>query len=105
MKRNLVFQAGHIMILPDYTRLVQTKSKSYDQVKLKLQAMHISFVLLYPTRLCIIHDAKTVFFDMPKEAWTWLTEQRALMTDQPLSWQSTTPPKGKGHGLEMAKEK
>ncbi|KAJ1185767.1 hypothetical protein NDU88_002554 [Pleurodeles waltl] len=61
-----------ISIYPDYTSKVQTSRKGFMEVKVKLRTMGIRYMLLYPTRLCVISEGKSHFFDIPQEIWQWL---------------------------------
>ncbi|KAJ1197607.1 hypothetical protein NDU88_001463 [Pleurodeles waltl] len=46
-----VFENGKISIYPDYTNIVQNSRKISLEVKAKLRAMNIRYMLLYPARL------------------------------------------------------
>ena len=72
--QDLQFQNSRIMIFPDYSRAVQMRRRSFEEVKQKLRAMNIQYMLLFPARLKIIHQSKTFFFDSPNQAWEWATE-------------------------------
>ena len=57
------------MIFPDYSRAVQQRQRSFKEVKQKLRAMNLQYMLLFPARLKVIYQSKTLFFDVPNQAW------------------------------------
>ncbi|KAJ1151199.1 hypothetical protein NDU88_003986 [Pleurodeles waltl] len=72
---NLCWNNNKILIFPDYTREVQARRRSFEQVKQKLRAMQLPYLFLFPARLKVIMADKTFFFDAPVVAWDWLTEE------------------------------
>ena len=62
------------MIFPDYSRAVQSRRRSFEEVKQKLRTMNLQYMLLFPARLKVIYHSKTLFFDSPNQAWEWATE-------------------------------
>ena len=51
-----------VMVFPDYTLHIQQQRQLFLAVKQKLRAMQISYVLLFPAKLKVIHNGKTLFF-------------------------------------------
>ena len=85
--QDLRFQNSKIMIFPDYSRAVQSRRRSFEEVKQKLRTMNIQYMLLFPARLKVIHHTKTHFFDSPNQAWEWATEEHGSTlsdTEDPL---------------------
>ncbi|KAJ1117900.1 hypothetical protein NDU88_006096 [Pleurodeles waltl] len=66
-----IFENCKISIYPDYTNKVQTSRKGFMEVKVKLRAMNVSYMLLYPARLKVISGGKSNFFNRPEEVWRW----------------------------------
>ncbi|KAJ1096185.1 hypothetical protein NDU88_001329 [Pleurodeles waltl] len=54
-----VFENRKISIFPDYTNKVQSSQKGFLEVKAKLRAMNIRYMLLYPARLKVISGGKS----------------------------------------------
>ena len=80
--QELRFQNSKIMIFPDYSRAVQSRRRSFEEVKQKLRTMNIQYMLLFPARLKVIHHSKTLFFDSPNQAWEWATEEHgSILSD------------------------
>ncbi|KAJ1095998.1 hypothetical protein NDU88_001147 [Pleurodeles waltl] len=50
----------------------ETSRKGFLEVKAKLRAMNIRYMLFYPARLKVISRSKSHFFDHPEEVWRWL---------------------------------
>ncbi|KAJ1160284.1 hypothetical protein NDU88_000786 [Pleurodeles waltl] len=67
-----VFENGKISIDPDYTNKGQNSRNSFLEVKAKLRAMNIRFMLLYPGRLKVLSGGRSLFFEQPEEVWRWL---------------------------------
>ncbi|KAJ1192470.1 hypothetical protein NDU88_001777 [Pleurodeles waltl] len=67
-----VFENCKISIYPDYTNKVQSSRKGFLEVKAKLRAMNIRYMLLYPARLKVLSGGKSHFFKRPEEEWRWL---------------------------------
>ncbi|KAJ1118061.1 hypothetical protein NDU88_006256 [Pleurodeles waltl] len=61
-----------ISIYPDYTNKVQNSRKGFMEVKAKLRAMNISYMLLYPACLKVLLGGRSHFFDRAEEVWRWL---------------------------------
>ncbi|KAJ1100499.1 hypothetical protein NDU88_005584 [Pleurodeles waltl] len=67
-----VFENWKISIYPAYTNKVQTSRKGFLEVKAKLSAMNIRYMLLYPARLKVLLRGRSYFFEHPKAVWKWL---------------------------------
>ncbi|KAJ1143726.1 hypothetical protein NDU88_010031 [Pleurodeles waltl] len=67
-----VFENLKISIFPEYTNKAQSSRKGFLEVKAKLCAMNIRYMLLYPSRLKVISGGKTQFLEHPEEVWRWL---------------------------------
>ncbi|KAJ1205829.1 hypothetical protein NDU88_001255 [Pleurodeles waltl] len=89
---DLQWENHRILIFPDYTREVQTRRRSYEQVKQKLRAMQLSYMLLFPVRLKVIMADRAHFFESPEEAWDWLTKEGIEARRGPLK-QGGEPPR------------
>ncbi|KAJ1092278.1 hypothetical protein NDU88_005389 [Pleurodeles waltl] len=63
MSERAVFENCKISIYPDYTNKVQTSRKGFMEVKAKLRAMNVRYMLLYSARLKVISGGKSHFFD------------------------------------------
>ncbi|KAJ1130956.1 hypothetical protein NDU88_009300 [Pleurodeles waltl] len=61
-----------ISIYRDYTNKGQSSRKGFLEVKAKLRAMNIRYMLLYQARLKVISGGKPQFFDHPEEVLIWL---------------------------------
>ncbi|KAJ1161340.1 hypothetical protein NDU88_001827 [Pleurodeles waltl] len=81
---DLQWENHKILIFTDYTREVQTRRRSYQQVKQKLRAMQLSYMLLFPAWLKVIMAGRAHFFESPEEAWDWLTEEGIEAQKGPL---------------------
>ncbi|KAJ1189108.1 hypothetical protein NDU88_005859 [Pleurodeles waltl] len=66
------FEDGVITAYPDFTAEVQKKRNSFYHVKACLRKHNIKYALLFPARLRIQDDTRTLFFTSPEDAWTWL---------------------------------
>ncbi|KAJ1142661.1 hypothetical protein NDU88_008974 [Pleurodeles waltl] len=62
---NVLLENHKISIYADYTNKVQTSRKGFMEVKAKLRAMNIRYMLLYPAHLKVISGGKSHFFDRP----------------------------------------
>ena len=65
-----------VSMFPDYTLNVQRQRFSFMAVKRELREESIQYALMFPARLRVIVDGTTVFFNDPKEAWSWLEHYR-----------------------------
>ncbi|KAJ1199842.1 hypothetical protein NDU88_003674 [Pleurodeles waltl] len=61
----VVFENRTISIFPEYTNKVQSSQKGFLEVKAKLRAMNIRYMLLYLARLKVISGGKSQFFENP----------------------------------------
>ncbi|KAJ1209338.1 hypothetical protein NDU88_004716 [Pleurodeles waltl] len=67
-----VFKNCKISIYPDYTNKVQSSRKGFLEVKAKLCAMNIRYMLLYLARLKVLSGGSSHFLKRPEEVWRWL---------------------------------
>ncbi|KAJ1148574.1 hypothetical protein NDU88_001402 [Pleurodeles waltl] len=67
-----IFENCKISIYHDYMNKVQTSRKEFMEVKAKLPAMNIRYMLLYLAHLKVISGGKSHSFDRPEEVWRWL---------------------------------
>ncbi|KAJ1087705.1 hypothetical protein NDU88_000870 [Pleurodeles waltl] len=67
-----VFENGKISIYPDYTNKVKNSRNSFWEVKAKLHAMNIRYMLLYAVRLKLLSGGRSNSFAQPEEVWRWL---------------------------------
>ncbi|KAJ1124906.1 hypothetical protein NDU88_003353 [Pleurodeles waltl] len=67
-----VCENGKISIYPDYTNKVQNSQKSFLEVKVKLRAMNVRYMFLYPACLKVLSGGRSHFFEHPEEVWRWL---------------------------------
>ncbi|KAJ1190331.1 hypothetical protein NDU88_007069 [Pleurodeles waltl] len=67
-----IYENCKISIYPDYTKKVQGSRKGFMEVKAKLQAMNIRYMLLCPARLKVISGGRSHFFERPEEVWRWM---------------------------------
>ena len=81
--QELRLQNSRIMIFPDYSRAVQSRRRSFEEVKQKLRTMNIQYMLLFPARLKVIYHSKTLFFDSPNQAWEWTIEEHGATIPEP----------------------
>ncbi|KAJ1191558.1 hypothetical protein NDU88_000874 [Pleurodeles waltl] len=56
------FEKCKIFLYPDYTNKVQTSRKGFMEVKAKLRATNIRYMLLHPACLKVISGGKSYFF-------------------------------------------
>ena len=97
-------EKSRIMIFPDYTIQVQKARKSYDTVKLKLRSMGLTYMLMFPSKLEVLHAGKAHFFSTPQAAWDWATETPHITCNRRPAWGSTDAPRGEGPGAESPRD-
>ncbi|KAJ1107224.1 hypothetical protein NDU88_004617 [Pleurodeles waltl] len=85
--RKAVLENGKISIYPDYANKVKNSQKSFLEVKAKLRAMNVRYMLLYPVRLKALSGGRSHFFEQPEEVWRWLE-----------MWDKVTPSRLTGTG-------
>ena len=90
------FENSRIMIFPDYTLQVQKIRKSYDAVKQKLRSMGLTYMLMFPSKLKVIHASKSHFFTTPQTAWDWATTSPHIKCNPVPTWGSTDAPDREG---------
>ncbi|KAJ1218922.1 hypothetical protein NDU88_006493 [Pleurodeles waltl] len=69
-----VFENCKISIYPDYTNKVQTPRKGFMELKAKLRAMNVTYMLLYLACLKVLSGRKSHFFDRPEKVWRCRTK-------------------------------
>ena len=79
-----------IMIFPDYTLQVQKARKTYEAVKIKLRAMGLKYMLLFPAKLKVLHEGRSHFFTTPQSAWDWATESPNIQCNKIPPWGNAT---------------
>ncbi|KAJ1218104.1 hypothetical protein NDU88_005689 [Pleurodeles waltl] len=67
-----VFENCQISIYPSYTNKVPNSRKGFPEVRARLYAMKIRYMLLYPARLKVLSGGKSHYFEHPEEVWRWL---------------------------------
>ncbi|KAJ1095320.1 hypothetical protein NDU88_000485 [Pleurodeles waltl] len=80
----LTYQNSAIMILPDYTKMVQQQRETFTKAKKRLQELNLLYMLLYPARMRVVYESQTHFFDTPEEVLHWTDEQVGLRPHTPL---------------------
>ncbi|KAJ1187423.1 hypothetical protein NDU88_004199 [Pleurodeles waltl] len=65
---------------PDFTLAVQARRATFLEMKQALREEGLRYSLLFPSKLKIILDGTTHFFQEPDEAWAWLESYRAGTT-------------------------
>ena len=78
-KENVECGGNRVLLFPDYTMRVQQQRRSFLAVKQKLRAMQISYMLLFPAKLKVLFNGKTLFFETPESAWDWVKERPNLV--------------------------
>lgn len=68
----LHFEGARLMILPDFSVVVQKQRKSFDHVKLALRQKGLKYSMLVPARLWVQDGETHRFFTAPKDAANWL---------------------------------
>ena len=92
-----------IMLFPDYTPQVQKARKTYEAVKIKLRAMGLQYMLMFPAKLKVIHEGKTHFFSTSREAWDWATESPHIVCNAVPEWGAGAVPKEKRVKTDLPK--
>ncbi|KAJ1088895.1 hypothetical protein NDU88_002049 [Pleurodeles waltl] len=52
---------------PEYTKQVQERHKTSQELRQKLRALRLQYMLLYPARLKVLFQGKALFSDHPEE--------------------------------------
>ncbi|KAJ1190334.1 hypothetical protein NDU88_007072 [Pleurodeles waltl] len=63
-RKALSYESSNIMTFPDYTKVIQLQRKSFDEVKQKLTALSVPYVLLFPLRLWTAQGSRIDSFDI-----------------------------------------
>lgn len=74
-KGNIPFQAGHIMVFPDFSAEVQKQRARFVEVKRRLRAHHLMYAILFPARLRIVGEDRAYFLEDPTLASAWLDQR------------------------------
>ncbi|KAJ1192676.1 hypothetical protein NDU88_001982 [Pleurodeles waltl] len=85
-----VFENRKISISPVYTNNVQSSRKGFLEVKAKLHAINIRYMLLYQARQKVIAGGKSQFFKHPREVWRWLEIWKCVFQG-PAGWSGVGP--------------
>ena len=98
------YENQKIMLFPDYTPQVQKARKTFEAVKIKLRAMGLQYMLMFPAKLKVIHEGKTHFFSTSREAWDWATESPHIVCNAVPGWGSGAVPKEKRAKTDLSKD-
>ena len=98
------YENHKIMLFPDYTPQVQKARKTYEAVKIKLRAMGLQYMLMFPAKLKVIHEGKTHFFSTSREAWDWATESPHITCNAVPEWGAGLGPREKRENTDQTKE-
>lgn len=71
-KAPISYENKTISLYPDYTLSVQKVTASFLAAKRQLREHNLKYALLFPARLKVIHDQKSLFFESPEEVIEWL---------------------------------
>lgn len=64
--------SAQISVYPDFSVEVQRKRALFTSAKKRLRELHYKYAMLYPAKLKIIADNKTLFFTAAQEVMDWL---------------------------------
>ncbi|KAJ1092833.1 hypothetical protein NDU88_005943 [Pleurodeles waltl] len=70
----IIVDSARISCYPDYTMIVQKRRTSFQGVKQRLRAEGITYAILFPARMRISYNQKTLFFETPDLVCAWLDE-------------------------------
>lgn len=73
-KGPLSFNGNNISVYPDFSAEVQRQRISFSAVKSRLRTEGLSYAMLFPAKLRIIHEGRAHFYTNPKEAMKWLND-------------------------------
>ncbi|KAM4051814.1 uncharacterized protein ACNLHF_026078 [Anomaloglossus baeobatrachus] len=77
--KDLAIDGHKVSLYPDFSTEIQQRRAQFIDVKKRLRQLQISYSMLYPTRLRVVADGGTKFFDTPKDAAAWLdTNEKGL---------------------------
>lgn len=82
-KGEIKYENTRVMVFPDYSRDVQKLRRTFDPIKVKLCALGIRYMLLFPVKLKVIFQDTTHFFQSPEEVWSWIEEKPRLKRGSP----------------------
>ena len=61
-----------VMIFPDFTAAVQRQRAMFIMVKRKMRKRNLKYALMFPAKLKVMTEDKTLFFTEAEAAWDWL---------------------------------
>ena len=85
-----------ISFFPDFTLRVQKQRRDFLAVKKRMRDQGLKYSMLFPARLRVITNNKTLFFDAPEEAWDWMERRESQRTgrgDSPKKKRQPSPEK------------
>ena len=68
----LEVENSKVMIFPDFTAAVSQQRATFLMVKRKMRELGLKYALLFPAKLKVMTDDKTLFFTEAELAWEWL---------------------------------
>ncbi|KAJ1142590.1 hypothetical protein NDU88_008904, partial [Pleurodeles waltl] len=74
-------EGGNTTFFPDFTLAFQTQRATFLEVKRSLREEGLRYSLLFPSKLKVILDGTTHFFQEPDEVWAWVGAYRRGPTD------------------------
>lgn len=66
------FNGAKIAIYPDYSKTTQEARMKFVQVKRRLRQAGITYSLVFPAKLRVVHQEKVIFFTSAPEASEWI---------------------------------
>ena len=87
-----------ISFFPDFTLRVQNQRRDFLAVKKRMRDQGLKYSMLFPARLRVVTNNRTLFFDAPEEAWDWMDRresQEAGRGDSVRKQQQSSPDKSK----------
>lgn len=75
-KGKVMYREHQIMFFPDLSVEVQKQRRQYNDVKLKLRALHLDFGLIFPAKMKIFHKGSRHQFNTPEEVEAFIQQIR-----------------------------
>lgn len=75
-KGKVMYREHQIMFFPDLSVEVQKQRCQYNDVKLKLRALHLDFGLIFPAKMKIFHKGSRHQFNTPEEVEAFIQQIR-----------------------------
>ncbi|KAJ1085636.1 hypothetical protein NDU88_005766 [Pleurodeles waltl] len=75
------------MIFTDYSKEIQTLRNTFLAAKRKLRQMDLTYAMIYPTRLRVLSQGVTLFFNTHQEVWSWIERQPVQDLQETQTWQ------------------